>query len=152
MSEHKFRVGDHVRVTAPTAYWFDRTGTVADIQDAPYPVFVDLDNGGQVAFRESELILADVVEAKTKCRCFEPPQIAIDPDWAPAEAIDHPQHYGGDTTYETIKVIEALGLGFGIGNCVKYLSRAGKKGAAVEDLRKARFYLDREISRMESDA
>lgn len=67
-----------------------------------------------------------------------------------ADPVNHPQHYGGDTTYETIKVIEAWGLGFSIGNCVKYLSRAGKKGPVLEDLRKARFYLDREIAAAEA--
>lgn len=61
------------------------------------------------------------------------------------EKVNHPAHYGGDTVYETIKVIEAWGLGFHLGNAVKYISRAGKKGDAIEDLEKARFYLDREI-------
>lgn len=61
----KFRITDHVRVTQPTTYWFDQTGVVADIQPGEeYSVFVDLDNGGQVAFRESELILADVVDSQ----------------------------------------------------------------------------------------
>lgn len=70
-----------------------------------------------------------------------------------SEAINHPQHYGGDTTYEAIKVIEAWGLGFCLGNTVKYISRAGKKAAdkELEDLRKARWYLDREITRLESE-
>lgn len=63
--------------------------------------------------------------------------------------IDHPMHYGGDTQYEAIKVIEAWQLGFCLGNAVKYICRAGKKGDALEDLRKARWYLDREISRTE---
>lgn len=62
-------------------------------------------------------------------------------------AVDHPAHYGGDTTYEAIKVIEAWGLGFHLGNAVKYISRAGKKGDRREDLLKARWYLDREIER-----
>ena len=66
-----------------------------------------------------------------------------------AELVDHPSHYGGDEVYETIKVIEAWQLGFHLGNVVKYLSRAGKKGNALEDLRKARWYLDREIARLE---
>lgn len=66
------------------------------------------------------------------------------------EAVDHPAHYGGDTTYEAIKVIEAWALGFCLGNTVKYISRAGKKGALVEDLKKARWYLDREIAKAES--
>ena len=67
-----------------------------------------------------------------------------------SEAVDHPAHYGGDTVYEAIKVIEAWGLGFCLGNTVKYISRAGKKGAAIEDLKKARWYLDREIQNRES--
>lgn len=62
-------------------------------------------------------------------------------------AVDHPAHYGGaDNPYEAIKVIEAWGLGFSLGNAVKYISRAEKKGAALEDLKKARWYLDREIA------
>lgn len=64
-----------------------------------------------------------------------------------SDPVNHPDHYGGaDNPYEAIKVIEAWGLGFCLGNAVKYISRAGKKGAAVEDLKKARWYLDREIS------
>lgn len=63
-----------------------------------------------------------------------------------AEAVNHPAHYGGaDNPYEAIKVIEAWELGFNLGNAVKYVSRAGKKGDALEDLRKAAWYLQREI-------
>lgn len=61
------------------------------------------------------------------------------------EKINHPQHYGGDTVYEAIKVIEAWDLGFNLGNTVKYISRAGKKDALIQELEKARWYLDREI-------
>jgi hypothetical protein len=68
-----------------------------------------------------------------------------------AEAVNHPSHYGGDTTYETIKVIEAWGLNFNLGNSVKYISRAGKKGDTLEDLKKARFYLEREIQKLERE-
>jgi hypothetical protein len=61
--------------------------------------------------------------------------------------VDHPSHYGGDTVYECIKVVEAWGLGFSLGNCVKYISRAGKKDPTklVEDLTKAAWYLNRAI-------
>lgn len=62
-------------------------------------------------------------------------------------AVDHPPHYGGaDNTYEAIKVIEAWGLGFNLGNTAKYIARAERKGAPIEDLEKARWYLDREIA------
>lgn len=66
------------------------------------------------------------------------------------EQVDHPAHYGGaDNPYEAIKVIEAWGLGFCLGNTVKYISRAEHKGATLQDLKKARWYLDREISSRE---
>ena len=48
-----------------------------------------------------------------------------------SESVNHPPHYGGDTTYEAIKVIEAWGLDFHLGNVVKYISRAGKKGSEI---------------------
>lgn len=68
------------------------------------------------------------------------------------DLVDHPSHYGGaDNPYEAIKVIEAWELGFHLGNAVKYIARAGRKDPSktVEDLRKARWYLDREIERLE---
>ena len=65
--------------------------------------------------------------------------------------MDHPSHYGGaDNPYEAIKVIEAWKLGFNLGNSVKYISRHEHKGTALEDLKKARWYLDREIQRLEN--
>ncbi len=66
------------------------------------------------------------------------------------EMVNHPKHYGGDNIYETIKVIEAWELDFHLGNVVKYISRAGKKLDTLEDLKKARWYLDRKISLLES--
>lgn len=70
------------------------------------------------------------------------------------ESINHPAHYGGDTVYEAIKVIEAWGLCFHTGNAVKYIARAGKKDPSkeVEDLRKAIWYLERKISALEPTA
>jgi hypothetical protein len=69
----------------------------------------------------------------------------------PTEAVNHPAHYGGDTPHETIKCLEAWGLESDalLWNAVKYISRAGKKGAALEDLKKAQFYLDRRIRSLE---
>jgi hypothetical protein len=69
-----------------------------------------------------------------------------------AEQVNHPPHYGGgDNPYEVIRVIRAWGLGFSLGNAVKYIARAGRKDPArhVEDLRKARWYLDEEIAHLE---
>ena len=65
-------------------------------------------------------------------------------------SVDHPEHYGGgDNPYEAIKVIEAWKLGFCLGNTVKYISRHEHKGKPLEDLKKARWYLDRKIQQLE---
>lgn len=65
-----------------------------------------------------------------------------------SDSVNHPDHYGGaDNPYEAIKVIEAWNLGFCLGNAVKYISRAGKKGSKLEDLKKAAWYINREIER-----
>jgi len=60
-------------------------------------------------------------------------------------AINHPSHYT-HSNIETIDVIEAWELGFCLGNVVKYISREAHKHG-LEDLKKARWYLDREIQR-----
>ena len=67
------------------------------------------------------------------------------------DAVNNPAHYGGaDDPYEHIKVVQAWGLNYQLGNCTKYIARAGKKDPAklLEDLQKARFYLDYEIKRL----
>jgi hypothetical protein len=69
------------------------------------------------------------------------------------EAVNHPQHYGGENSqYEAIKVIEAWGLDFCLGNTVKYISRAGKKDNIVQDLKKAKWYLERKIAQLETSS
>jgi hypothetical protein len=62
-----------------------------------------------------------------------------------ADPVNNPAHYtvGG---IETIDFIEAKKLGYNIGNVVKYLTRADHKGNKLEDLRKAQWYLTREIN------
>jgi len=61
--------------------------------------------------------------------------------------VNSPSHYkvGG---IETIDYIEAKSLGYNLGNVVKYVSRADYKGRLLEDLKKARWYLCREISNL----
>lgn len=66
------------------------------------------------------------------------------------EAVNHPAHYGGaGNPFEVIEVIEEWSLGFHLGNVVKYVARAGKKGNALEDLKKAQWYLSRLIQKLE---
>jgi hypothetical protein len=60
--------------------------------------------------------------------------------------VDHPAHYN-QGVLEAIDVIEDWNLGFCLGNTIKYIARADHKGSPLEDLEKARWYLDREIAR-----
>lgn len=68
------------------------------------------------------------------------------------EKVNHSQHYGGDTTYEVIKVLEAWGITDRYEcNVIKYIARAGKKDdPALVDLKKAQFYLSRRIAELEA--
>lgn len=67
------------------------------------------------------------------------------------DMIEHPPHYTSHPSgVECITVTEHMG--FNLGNVVKYLWRAEEKGAPLDDLRKARWYLDREIARRERAA
>lgn len=73
------------------------------------------------------------------------------------EKVHHPSHYNmggpkcedGTTQYEAIKVIEDWGLGFKLGNALKYILRAPHKGTEQQDLAKARWYLVRALSHEE---
>lgn len=70
------------------------------------------------------------------------------------EQVNHPDHYqfGNDKTYEVIKIIEVYGFDFHLGNCFKYISRAGKKNPEkeIEDLKKAIEYLGFKINKLTS--
>ena len=65
--------------------------------------------------------------------------------------INHPDHYAAGREYEPIDVIEDWDLDFCLGNALKYISRAGRKDPSktVEDLKKAIWYIDREIRKVE---
>lgn len=65
-----------------------------------------------------------------------------------ADPINHPPHYNSHPSgIECIDVVEHMN--FNLGNAIKYVWRAGLKTEAIEDLRKAKWYLDREIARIE---
>lgn len=62
------------------------------------------------------------------------------------EAVNHPPHYNAGKI-EVIDAIEDWQLNFHLGNVVKYVARAEHKGTKAEDLKKALWYLEREIQR-----
>lgn len=66
------------------------------------------------------------------------------------DPVNHPSHYT-DGKIEVIDFIEDKNLNFHLANAVKYISRAGKKDPSkeIEDLKKARWYLDRYIQKLE---
>lgn len=63
------------------------------------------------------------------------------------DLVNHPPHYthGG---IETIDFIEAKGLSYNLGNVIKYVTRSDHKGNKLQDLMKARWYLEREINKV----
>ena len=61
------------------------------------------------------------------------------------DPVNKPSHYAEGRQFETIEVIEDWKLSYRLGNCVKYISRAGRKGDRRQDLEKAAWYLQREI-------
>ena len=94
--------------------------------------------GGVQAVVESALALPDVLRKPKKAK-----QTIISSD-----AINSPSHYtsGG---IETIDFIEAKELDYNLGNVIKYITRAEKKGRKLEDLKKAQWYLNRAVSNLE---
>lgn len=65
------------------------------------------------------------------------------------DVVNKPKHY--NVGLEPIEAIESWKLGYNLGNVIKYVARADHKGKRIEDLKKARWYLDREINKNESN-
>jgi hypothetical protein len=65
------------------------------------------------------------------------------------DSVNHPPHYTAHPSgVECIQITEHMN--FCLGNAIKYIWRADLKGKGIEDLRKAKWYLDRELKRRES--
>lgn len=67
------------------------------------------------------------------------------------DIIAHPSHYTDGRRYEPKDVIREWKLNFNLGSAVKYISRAGRKDDILQDLRKARQFLDFEIEALERE-
>jgi hypothetical protein len=90
---------------------------------------------GQLAYEAGVGMAKARMEGQRQIEMFEPK----------ADPVNNPAHYtvGG---IETIDFIEAKKLGYNLGNVVKYITRADHKDNKMEDLRKAQWYLAREIN------
>ena len=68
------------------------------------------------------------------------------------DIIRSPSHYCAGRKYEPKDVIRDWGLNFNLGSAVKYLSRAGRKGDFIEDLKKAQQFIQFEIDALNEEA
>ncbi len=111
------------------------------LRDAPVPLqmtegqekaYIDW-HGSEERRKMLEAAIASLTEG------IDPPANEIPVNWV------NPPHYKGKR-FESIDIIEDFDLGFHLGNAIKYILRAGKKGDKVLDLRKAIWYLERECA------
>ena len=72
------------------------------------------------------------------------------PKAKPKEMVNHPAHYNAGSL-EVIDAIDGLNLGFYEGTITRYLCRYKHKGTPIQDLKKARWYLDRLITNLEDE-
>jgi len=67
-----------------------------------------------------------------------------------SDPVNHPKHYTEHPSgVECIEITEHMG--FNLGNAIKYIWRADLKGQSIQDLEKARWYLDREITKRKEE-
>ncbi len=133
---HAFKVGDKVRLKRPDLAGRLAAGTVRKVED--YYLIFETPFGDYQAYVEGVQHLEGANEVKP-----------------PTNNVDHPSHYTAGTL-ETIDAIEAMvgqdgwspATGYRLGNVLKYLWRHAHKGG-LESLKKARWYLDREIAACE---
>ncbi|MER6912258.1 DUF3310 domain-containing protein [Streptomyces sp. NPDC000594] len=161
-----FKVGDEVIVVGvpgEAASWLyeDRRGTVQAVYEGkPYPNEVQLRHGGALCFTDAEL--THTAESSPGRRLLNETSglaMGVDPFKAqevmkkafskpkpPSSSVLSPTHYTSHPSgIECIQITKHLN--FPVGNAIKYLWRADLKGDAVEDLEKARTYIDIEIER-----
>ncbi|MEU8948759.1 DUF3310 domain-containing protein [Streptomyces sp. NPDC048489] len=130
-----FSMGDKVKVSKPKgtagALWADREGEIVDVADTnyPYPYEVQFDSGHTLCFSAEELTpLVNLVKS---------------------DPVNHPAHYTWlPNGVEVIDITKHFS--FTLGNALKYIMRAGHKENALEDLKKAAWYLAHEIKAMEA--
>lgn len=91
-------------------------------------------------YEQDSAIDEPCVDCSKSTSHFEPKEKANEIDM-----VNHPQHY--QHGIEPIEFIESHDLNFNLGNVIKYVSRAPYKGTELEDLKKAKCYLEREIKK-----
>ncbi|MFF4952870.1 DUF3310 domain-containing protein [Streptomyces chattanoogensis] len=161
----RYKVGDEVvvtRVPGQVASWLyeDKRGVIQAIHEGqPYPNDVQLRSGGALCFTDDELMPATesnpgrrlLNETKGLAIGIDPYKAqevmkASSPPNSSKSAVKHPPHYTSHPSgIECIEITKHMN--FPLGNAIKYLWRADFKGSAIEDLEKAKTYIDIEITR-----
>lgn len=125
------------------------TGIITDIKnDILFPIEVKFQNGNYEFFTETGTYYTD-----GHCPEFNISLVESKQEEPKTEMVDHPSHYQSGK-FEVIDVIEEFNLGFNLGNVIKYILRSDKKFEGSEmfqDLKKAKWYLEREISKLEKN-
>lgn len=119
------------------------------IQGNEYEV-IRIDNYGNAKLRDEFGKEANISNLHYKYLCENDrncPPMPVSKE-TKVEKVNHPLHYN-QGKYEAIDVIEDWELNFNLGNCVKYISRCNHKGNKLEDLKKALWYLEREVKNEE---
>ena len=138
MEENNFKVGDRVQQSEYGKTEFkndqfnphDHAGEIYRIDEhESFNIYI-MWNSGRANFYSSDHL--ELVKLKIK----------TNPE---KELVNSPDHYKSNGM-EAIDVIEGFGLGFNLGNATKYILRCGKKDDAIQELKKAIWYLEREIS------
>lgn len=136
----KFKFGQRVRVPS---------GEYGTVEDFPFPGTVSVQIDGHEF--PCNLLASTLTDATSPAP--EPHAVALDYSYpeapypeTPIDTVNHPPHYTSHPSgVECIQITEHMG--FNLGNALKYIWRADLKGNALEDLEKARWYLDREIAK-----
>jgi len=108
--------------------------------------------GGELKLQDSAYLAGLVQKAEDSISAMGDPRIKMFTGDRSHDPVNHPSHYT-QGPMQVIDIIEQYGFcdDFRLGNCVKYLFRHKLKGTALEDLKKARWYLDRKIASMEQE-
>ena len=138
MEENNFKIGDRVKLSEYGKTEFsDRLinpynviGTITSVDNGlEFNIDIKWDIGSANCYKSNHLELAERIEETNPKK----------------ELVNSPDHYKSNGM-EAIDVIEGFGLGFNLGNATKYILRCGKKDDAIQELKKAIWYLEREIS------
>jgi hypothetical protein len=122
--------------------------TIGDLVKRTRLDLMKMTNMGKKSIKEVEDALANIGLKLASRRVWTPPAVLPVPEItesATPDMVNSPPHYksGG---VETIDFIEAKNLNYNLGNVVKYITRADLKGNRKQDLKKAMWYLQREIN------